>query len=377
MTQTPPPLPVAARPCSREAVVSFVFAVVSIGLGPLTGIPAIVLGHLALRSGRRSAMPLRGRGYAVAGLSIAYALLLVQTAVLLCVVCWNQITYRYNYTRNPPNYAFDLALESGESQEYLESVAVTIAERLEHLSVPHEVVVHRSSVVRVRLHVGEALPLDRARMLLTKSGLLEFRVVHADNDELVAELLKDGVAPGGFVPVRVDGGDYYARVPVQVAARVDSVPDMSGFRAPDPAYEYLLESVVKRDGRKLWQPFCVKRRSVLDGNCLKEACTDVSPIGQPIVSISFDRTGVARFAEITADYSPGGRENPDPTRYRRLAIVFDGTLYSAPVIREPILAGKAQICGTFSVAEAELFAAMLDAGCLPAKVMVVAEGELE
>jgi preprotein translocase subunit SecD len=77
------------------------------------------------------------------------------------------------------------------------------------------------------------------------------------------------------------------------------------------------------------------------------------------VSIEFDREGARRFERITS-------ENVG----KRLAIVLDNTIYSAPVIRERIAGGQAQITGSFTIEEARDLAIVLRAGALPAPVRI-------
>jgi len=72
----------------------------------------------------------------------------------------------------------------------------------------------------------------------------------------------------------------------------------------------------------------------------------------------------------------GGRVFADLTSAnvgRRLAIVLDGNLYSAPVIRERIPSGQAQITGGFNSEEATDLAIVLRAGALPAPVQILEE----
>ena len=76
----------------------------------------------------------------------------------------------------------------------------------------------------------------------------------------------------------------------------------------------------------------------------------------------FDEAGARRFAEITT-------QNVG----RPFAIVLDGRILSAPVIREPITGGAGQISGRFSVAEAGVLSALLRAGALPAPLRVIEE----
>ena len=84
--------------------------------------------------------------------------------------------------------------------------------------------------------------------------------------------------------------------------------------------------------------------------------------GQPYVGISFNTRGAAAFDRITA-------ENVN----KRMAIVLDGKIYSAPVIRERISGGRASISGNFTTPEAQNLAIALRAGSLPAPVSVLEE----
>ncbi len=83
---------------------------------------------------------------------------------------------------------------------------------------------------------------------------------------------------------------------------------------------------------------------------------------EPIVSFRFDTSGARAFAQIT-------RENTG----RPFAIVLDGKVLSAPVIREPITGGSGQISGNFTVQQASDLSALLRAGALPAPLQVIEE----
>lgn len=90
--------------------------------------------------------------------------------------------------------------------------------------------------------------------------------------------------------------------------------------------------------------------------------SDPQVANKPVVLLSFNRQGAARFAQIT------GRNVG-----KRLAIILDGTVYSAPVIRERIAGGSAQITGMESMDEAKELSIVLKAGALPAPVNIVEE----
>ncbi len=111
------------------------------------------------------------------------------------------------------------------------------------------------------------------------------------------------------------------------------------------------------------EPLLIEEESVITGDLLVDAKTDFasSGFGEPYVSLTFNSKGAAIFATVTA--SNVGR---------RLAIVLDGNVRSAPVIKEPIPSGRAQISGTFSVDEANDLSLILRAP-LPAPRIVEEE----
>ena len=116
-------------------------------------------------------------------------------------------------------------------------------------------------------------------------------------------------------------------------------------------------------GRVARQPYLVKKRTVLAGDLLTDARVNFDPqFNEPYVSINFNRQGARKFAQLTGDHVG-----------ERMAIVLDGKVYSAPVIREKIEGGRAQISGSFSPEEAHDLAIILRAGALPAPVKILEE----
>jgi preprotein translocase subunit SecD len=108
-------------------------------------------------------------------------------------------------------------------------------------------------------------------------------------------------------------------------------------------------------------PVVVKKKAVITGDLLTDAQVRIdSQFNQPYVSIDFNSTGARIFDQVTA-----------ANVGKRFAIVLDGTVYSAPVIRERISGGSAQISGSFSEKEAADLAIVLRAGSLPAPVKIV------
>src|SRR5690606_28282487 len=116
-------------------------------------------------------------------------------------------------------------------------------------------------------------------------------------------------------------------------------------------------------GETAGELYPVRRRIMLEGDRLVDAGAGFDPqTGAPVVTFRFDSIGATRFADITW-------ENVG----RRFAIVLDGKVLSAPVIREPITGGSGQISGSFTVQEAQDLSVMLRAGALPAPLKVIEE----
>ena len=131
-------------------------------------------------------------------------------------------------------------------------------------------------------------------------------------------------------------------------------------RGRPPAGSELIPSEERAsDGSAL--EYVVKKRVMVSGEMLVDAQPTVQD-GQPVVSFRFDTTGGRKFGNAT-------KNNVG----RLFAIVLDGKVISAPVIREPILGGSGIISGSFTVASARDLALLLRAGALPAPLKVLEE----
>jgi preprotein translocase subunit SecD len=107
--------------------------------------------------------------------------------------------------------------------------------------------------------------------------------------------------------------------------------------------------------------YLVTKDSVLDGDDISYAGPGfASGTKDPIASFRFNGRGTRRFAHVT-------EENIG----KPFAIVLDGKVISAPVIREPITGGSGQISGNFTLEEANSVAMMLRAGSLPGHLGLV------
>jgi len=107
----------------------------------------------------------------------------------------------------------------------------------------------------------------------------------------------------------------------------------------------------------------VSKRIILSGDNLVDAQPRMdSQSNQTVVSFSLDRVGAKKFAKATS--SGVGK---------RLAIILDGKIISAPNIVEPIIGGSGQITGDFTFQSATDLALLLRSGALPAPMKIIEE----
>lgn len=163
----------------------------------------------------------------------------------------------------------------------------------------------------------------RALELIGKTALLEFKLV--DEEHNLQRAMEGEVPPGS-----------------EILYKVGEDPDT---------------------GRTTETPFLLKRRTLMTGEYVTDARVQIdSQYGEPYVSLSFDARGARLFERIT-----------EANVGKRLAIILDNHVYSAPVIRETISGGRAQITGNFTMDEAKDLAIVLRAGALPAPVKILEE----
>ena len=177
--------------------------------------------------------------------------------------------------------------------------------------------IQREGRSRVLVQVPGVQDVERLKNLIGETGKLEFKLVNPAADAAAAATTNK-VPPG----------------------------DELIYSNEDPPVPYVLKDQVLVSGANL-----VDAQPGFD-----------SQTGEPIVTFRFDAAGAKRFGKVT-------QENVGLP----FAIVLDGKVISAPVIREPILGGTGQISGNFSVQEANDLAVLLRSGALPAKLTVIEE----
>jgi SecD/SecF fusion protein len=147
--------------------------------------------------------------------------------------------------------------------------------------------------------------------------------------------------------------------PAQLRALLGSTAKMSFHMLGDSSSPDGIRTLQDSEGNS----YPVRNSVALSGDRLSDASAGFDQqTREPVVNFRFDRAGAREFAAIT-----------EANVGRPFAIVLDGKVLSAPVIREPITGGSGQISGNFSVQEAGTLSALLRAGALPAKLTVIEE----
>ncbi len=131
------------------------------------------------------------------------------------------------------------------------------------------------------------------------------------------------------------------------------------FRLVSENSEFGTDKLISENGEKL----NVSKRIIMSGDNLIDAQPNINnQNNEPTVSFTLDRLGAQKFGRATTD-NVG----------KRLAIVLDGEIVSAPSINEAITSGSGMISGNFSFQEATDLSLLLRSGALPTPLTVVEE----
>ncbi len=226
----------------------------------------------------------------------------------------------------PGKPSFRLVLRP-KAKEHIMKMAVeqaleTIRNRVDQFGVS-EPDIRPQGKNRILIQLPGIKDPERAKRLIGKTALLEFKLV--DEDHSVEEALKGNIPPGDEILYKV---------------------------VYDP-----------KTGRVRKIPYLLKKRALLTGQYITDARVQIDrQYNEPYVTLSFDRRGAKLFEKITGENIK-----------KRLAIVLDNKVNSAPVIQDKISGGRAQITGNFTMEEARDLAIVLRAGALPAPVKILEE----
>ena len=147
-------------------------------------------------------------------------------------------------------------------------------------------------------------------------------------------------------------------------SRIDRIlkrPDVERLIPSDMAFYWMSKPSFTSEGVKFYALLGLKKSPELTGGVIVDARATIDPnFNQPIVTMNMNSEGARDWARIT-----GANVN------KRMAIVLDNAVFSAPVIRGKITGGRSQIEGMENIDEARLLEIVLKAGALPAPVDII------
>lgn len=211
----------------------------------------------------------------------------------------------------------------------------TIRNRIDQFGVA-EPLIQRQGLKQIVVQLPGVKDPKRAKDLIKNTALLEFKMLDEEHT-LTMEL-----------PQRVPRGKE-AEVLEQFKSKLPE------------GDEILFEKHLDKDtNQEVRFPYVVKKRVMLTGDVLSDARVSIGQFNDPYVSVTFDSKGAREFERITGENIK-----------KRMAIVLDNSVYSAPVIQDRISGGRAQITGSFTMQEANDLAIVLRAGALPAPLKIL------
>jgi preprotein translocase subunit SecD len=219
-----------------------------------------------------------------------------------------------------------LVLDSRQAEQIkknaIDQALETIRNRIDQFGVS-EPEITLQGTDRILIQLPGIKDPQRAINLIGRTALLEFKLV--DEEGNIDEALRGNVPEGDII--------LYHR------------------------------SVDPKTGGVKKIPYLLKEKTLMTGEVLKDARVAIdSQFHEPYVALEFDDIGAKLFEQITG-----------ANVKKRLAIILDNNVYSAPVIQERIAGGRAQITGRFDMKEASDLAIVLRAGALPAPVKIIEE----
>ncbi|MDB9744690.1 protein translocase subunit SecD [Pelagibacteraceae bacterium] len=211
--------------------------------------------------------------------------------------------------------------------------------------------------------VYEKISTDRVEISFSKFGLLTINnSALKQSIEIVRRRIDD---VGTKEPTILQRGEKRILIelpglkdPERIKALLGKTAQLN-FRLVSENNEFGTDKLISENGEKL----NVSKRIIMSGENLIDAQPNINnQNNEPTVSFTLDRLGAQKFGRATTD-NVG----------KRLAIVLDGEIISAPSINEPITSGNGMISGNFSFQEVTDLSLLLRSGALPTPLLVVEE----
>ncbi len=157
------------------------------------------------------------------------------------------------------------------------------------------------------------------------------------------------------------GEGYVAEKDKDRVVRLLERPEVQRIIPADLEFLWSAKVQTFKDGQKFYILYPVKRTAELTGNVVTNAQASVDPDdNRSIVNMEMSSDGAREWARITG-----------ANIGKRIAIILDKGIFSAPVVQAKITGGRSRITGMDSPEEARLLEIVLKAGALPAPVTII------
>ncbi|WP_141593623.1 MULTISPECIES: protein translocase subunit SecD [unclassified Myxococcus] len=263
-----------------------------------------------------------------------------------------------------------LTLVQDESQanvfrtEAVDQAMLVIRRRIDKWGVA-EVDVRKLGADSIQISLPGRSNPEQAKELVGTTAQLEFRMVDDSNPQFFAQLLQATPPPAGSdITLTTEGGFPQLQAPTR-----EAITEYTKDKVPENrvVLTECIANPVKKNECTSYRSYLLDKNVPLTGESLASADANISQLNEPEVNISFDPAGAREFERLT-EQGVG----------RRMAIVLDENVQTAPNINEKISGGSARITmgrmggRTFEewLGEAQTLALVLKAGALPAPVTV-------
>jgi len=246
-----------------------------------------------------------------------------------------------------------------------------IKNRIDEFGV-YEPIIEKQSTSRILVQLP-GVDRERAMSLIGRIAHLEFKLVAAEKEQDVFKGIDKFLQAGDSLAFEEPFSAYFISVDRDIAIDIrdeDSVKTLiaKAQEVIPQDLEILLGPKETDQGREVKRLYLLKKEPEMTGEAIRDARhqpfqgQELQYIGSWYIELEFKREAARQFATIT-----GRNIN------KRLAIVLDDVVQSAPVIQERIPQGRAVIRGQFKADEARDLAIILRAGALPAPLKVIEE----
>ena len=216
--------------------------------------------------------------------------------------------------------------------------------------------------------------IESVKNAIGSTGSLEYRLVDALWTSKVREKFSEKAGAGAFPEDWAENSAFLDSIAIEIKNEI-SLPDNlqilfmyeKGKDAPNPKRERnaIVEYDKSKSTNKIYAegPMVLEKQAIVNGTDISESTVNHDEYGQIVVSFKTTSEGAVKFANATREENKG----------KRLAIVLDDKVRSAPNINDHITTGSGQISGGFDYDEAMTLTRIIKEGALPVDLKVIEE----